>query len=150
MSDLLSVTASVIAVLQLAAKATQYVKDVKNGSADRVRLRDEMRNAVCLLEMLKDRIEDSQDVLDAEAPLKPVSIKSLGSPDGPLLLFKRILEDIVKKLAPQDRLRRLSKPFTWPFDKKDIAELLDALERLKTHFGLVLQNDILYGAAFYR
>ncbi len=133
--------ASVIAVLQLAAAATQYVKDVKSGAADRVRLRHEMRSTVCLLVMLKDRVEDSEDC--GEQALEPASIQSLASPDGPLAQFKKLLEGIVAKLAPQDRLRRLAQPFTWPFHKKDTAEMLTALERLKSHFGLVLQNNIL-------
>lgn len=142
MSDPLSVTASLIAVLQLIATATQYLKDVKHGSADRMRLRDELRNATCLLEMLRDRIEDSE--YSGDEALKPASISSLIAPDGPLNLFKKMLEDIVGKLAPQDRLRKLAQPFAWPFDKKDIAEMLGALERLKTYFTLIVQNDLVY------
>src|SRR5215469_11115756 len=129
MSDPLSVTASVIAILQLAATATQYLKDVKHGSADRMRLRDELRCATCILEMLKDRIEESDGMVETGEMLKPMSIKSLASSDGPLNLFKQVLEDIITKLAPQDRLRRLAHPFTWPFDRNDIAEMLTSLER---------------------
>ncbi|KAH9907762.1 hypothetical protein F4778DRAFT_446080 [Xylariomycetidae sp. FL2044] len=142
MSEPLSVTASIIAVLQLSATATQFVKDIKHGSAHRTRLRDELRSATCLIEMLKDRIEDGEDDETDEA-LKPMSIKSLSSPDGPLALFKQVLEDIVAKLAPQDRFRRLAQPITWPFDKKEIAELISSLERLKNHLSLVLQNDLI-------
>lgn len=106
------------------------------------RLRDELRNAICLLEMLKDRVEDSDDLGD-EA-LKPASLASLIAPDGPLSLFKRLLEDIAEKLAPRDRLGRLSQPFMWPFTKKDVVETLEALERLKLHFSLIIQNDLVY------
>jgi len=148
MADPLSTVASIIAVLQLAAKTTQYVKDLKHGSSDRVRLRDELRSTVCLLEMLKDRIEDSEETTEAAETLKPMSMKSLAGSDGPLSLFKRILEEIAEKLAPQERLRQLSRPFTWPFDKKDVAELLLSLERLKSHFSLVMQNDLVYGLFF--
>lgn len=52
MSDPLSTAAGVIAVLQLAATATQYIKDVKHGAADRTKLCDEMRNTIYLFEML--------------------------------------------------------------------------------------------------
>ncbi len=92
MSDPLSVSASVIAVLQLAAIATQYIKDIKHGTANRMRLRDELRSATCLLEMLKDRIEDSEDTMDNAETMWPLSINSLTGSDGPLSLFKRILE----------------------------------------------------------
>ncbi|KAH6973695.1 hypothetical protein BKA56DRAFT_676360 [Ilyonectria sp. MPI-CAGE-AT-0026] len=148
MSDPLGVTASIIAVLQLAATATQYLKDVKNGSTDRMRLRNELRSSVCLLEMLKDRLEDNGDTTYAINSLKPSSIQSLASSEGPLNLFRRILEEIIAKLAPQERLRRFSQPFTWPFDKKDISELLSSLERLKSFLNLVLQNDLIDLAKF--
>lgn len=105
--------------------------------------------------MLKDRIEDSKDAAgsdgesDAET-LKPSSIASLAGDHGPLALFQQILEEIVAKLAPQDRLRRLTQPFRWPFDKKEIVELVSTLERLKTRFTLILQNDLVYEHASLR
>lgn len=144
MGDPLSITASVVTVLQLAGTATKYLKDIKQGSADRVRLRDELRSATCLLEMLKDRIEDSEDTDDKAEAMKSTSLSSLAGPDGPLTLFKRVLEDIIAKLAPQDGLRRRSQPLSWPFAKKDVTEMLACLERLKSTFTLVMQNDIAF------
>jgi len=141
MSDPLGITASVIAVLQLAVTATKYLKDVKNGSADRLRLRDELRSTVCLVEMLKDRVEDIDDESETEETLQPASMKALV---GPLRMFEQVLQDIVTKLEPQARLRRLAKPLTWPFDKRDISEMLACLERLKSHFNLIMQNDLQY------
>jgi hypothetical protein len=140
MSDPLSITASLVAVLQLSATAIQYLKDIKDGLSDRRRLRDEVRNAACLLEMLRDRIDDSEDGNNDE--LKPASISSLVAPDGPLHRFKEILEDIVSKLVPQARLKKLAQSFTWPFEKSNIAEVLTELERLKMHFSLIMQNDL--------
>lgn len=142
MSGPLNVSTSVVAVLQLAATATQYLKDIKHGSADRSQLRDEIRSTVCLLEMLQDRLEDSNDMPDSENMLMPQSISLLDGADGPLHLFRQVLEEIIAELAPQDKLRQLTKPFTWPFDKKKVAELLTRLERSKSHFSLVLQNNI--------
>ncbi|KAL2193805.1 hypothetical protein P885DRAFT_71817 [Corynascus similis CBS 632.67] len=143
MSDPLSTIANVLAVLRLANTATKYIKDVKNGASERLRLRDELCSTSCLLEMLKDRLENFQDSEDSdEAPLKPRSIASLTNEDGPLALFKRLLEDIIQRLAPQDPLKRLAQAFTWPFDKKDVAEFVATLERLKSHFSLIMQNDL--------
>src|SRR5687768_7271191 len=105
MSDPLGITASVIAVLQLAVTATQYLKDVKNGSADRLRLRDELRSTVCLVEMVKDRVEDIDDESETEESLQPASMKALVASDGPLKLFQQVLQDIVTKLEPQAGLR---------------------------------------------
>jgi hypothetical protein len=143
MADPLSTIANVLAVLKLAAAATQYIKEVRQASSDRLRLRDELRSTTCLLEMLKDRLEDSAYAKDSDAEtLKPYSIASLEGGDGPLELFRRVLEDIISKLAPQNPLKRLAQSFTWPFDKKDVAELVSTLERLKSHFTLVMQNDL--------
>ncbi|KAH6623387.1 hypothetical protein F5144DRAFT_359637 [Chaetomium tenue] len=143
MADPLSTIANVLAVLKLAAVATQYIKEVKQASSDRLRLRDELRSTTCLLEMLRDRLEDSEyaEGSDAET-LKPLSIASLEGGDGPLELFKRVLEDIVNKLASQNRLSRVAQSFTWPFNKKEVTELIATLERLKSHFTLVMQNDL--------
>lgn len=137
MSDPLSVTASLISVLGLAGQAMQYLKDVKQGSSDRTRLRDELRNAVCLVEMLKDRVEDSE-----ESGLQGGSIASLMAPDGPLHLFQSTLETVIAKLVPQER-KRLTQPLKWPFDKQSIEEILRSLERQKTYFTLILQSDLM-------
>jgi hypothetical protein len=147
MAEALGAVASVLTVLKLAGAATKYIKDIKQGSSDRLRLRDELRSTTCLLEMLEDRIEDSEDVATSHAEsdaltLKPSSIACLAGGDSPLALSQQILEEIISKLAPQDRLRRLTQPLKWQFDKKDIAELVSALERLKTHFTLIMQNDL--------
>ncbi|RYP44150.1 hypothetical protein DL768_009359 [Monosporascus sp. mg162] len=144
MGDPLSVTASVISILQLAAKTTQYCKDFKDGSTDRIRLRDELRSATCLLEMLKDRIEDVNDMNADTSALRPASIEALKRPDGPLFHFQQMLEEIVAKLAPQGSRGRLKQHVTWPFDKKEIAELLASLERCKSHISLAMQNDLAY------
>lgn len=109
-----------------------------------MQLRDELRSTVCLLEMLQDRIEDSDDIQDMGEGLKFTSITALAGSDGPVNLFERLLEELVAKIAPQDRLRQVSRPFSWPSDK-EIREILGSLERLKSHFNLVMQNDLVYG-----
>ncbi|KAJ5421334.1 serine/threonine-protein kinase chk2 (cds1) [Penicillium cf. griseofulvum] len=101
MSDPLSITASIITVLQLAATATDYLRSIKNGAEDRVKLRDELRNTTYLLEMLRDRIEDAEDVVATLGTEKPMSIKSLSGPDNALVIFQRVVEDIIAQLSPQ-------------------------------------------------
>ncbi|KAL4916561.1 hypothetical protein BDW62DRAFT_185908 [Aspergillus aurantiobrunneus] len=72
---------------------------------------------------------------------KPASVKSLDGPDSSLIIFRRMLEEIIANLSPQSKLRQRSLPLTWPFTKKDIAEKLACLERLKSHFSLVMQSE---------
>lgn len=145
MSDPLSITASIVAVLQLSTVAIQHLKDTRHGSVDKVRLRDELRHCVPLLEMLKDRIEDQGEHVPGEAgALNPASMASLITPDGPIAKFKGLLEDLVEKLNPKGKKTRLAQPLTWPFDKKDVLEMLGTMERLKSHFSLIMQNKMMY------
>jgi hypothetical protein len=121
MADPLGIAASVIALLQLTATVIQYVKAVNDGSSDRTRLRDELRTTTCVLEMLRDRVEDSQS--SGEETLKPQLLAALSATDGPLTLLKTLLQDIITKMVPQKHLGRLAQPFTWPFTKKEIVRV---------------------------
>lgn len=98
MADPLSIAASIIAILQLTTTVTGYLKDAQGGSDERLRLRDEIRNTVCVLEMLKDRAEETE-LQDRWAQ----SMRSLDSPNGPLAQFSKTLELLVAKLAPKER-----------------------------------------------
>jgi hypothetical protein len=124
MADPLGVTASIVAVLDLAVKVTQYVNDVRGGSEDRLKLRDELRNTIYLLEILKDRTEDI-DLKDTWA----ASIRSLGSPNGPLDQFRTTPESLVEKLAPPGKSKQTLQTLKWPFDKGHVVGLLNAIER---------------------
>lgn len=141
MADPLGVPLNILAVLQLAAKATLYIKEVKGGSSDKTRLRDELRSTVLLLEMLKDRLEDDQDEEDGANHL-PTG--ALTHSKGPVFQFQKLLEDVIAKLDPKTGARRIARVLTWPFDKKDVAEILAAMERVKAHFMLVMQKDVVY------
>jgi hypothetical protein len=93
--------------------------------------------------MLRDRIEDAEDDAAGTRGKRPLSIKSLSikslvGPDNPLNLFQHVLEDIIAQLSPQHRLRQRVLSLTWPFTKKDVAEKLACLERLKIHFNLIM------------
>lgn len=142
MGEPLSIAANIVAVLQLSAVVIQHLKDVRHGGGDRVRLRDELRHCVPLLEMLKDRIED--DAPGEDGGLSPASMASIIASDGPLASFKRLLEDLIEKLVPKGKMARVGQTLVWPFDKKELLEKLDTMERLKSHFSLIMQNKIMY------
>ncbi|KAJ0274757.1 hypothetical protein COL940_009153 [Colletotrichum noveboracense] len=109
MSDPLSIATGLIALIQVATQATEYLKDVKDGGRERTKLRDELRSVICLLEMLHDRVED-QGESENEDDLKPAAMAALAGPDGPLERMKATMEDIVSKLAPQAGFRKLAQP----------------------------------------
>ena len=134
--DPLSITASLVAIIQLAATITQSLKEIKSGSEDRIRLREEIRTTSCLLEILHDRVDD------ADAPGQDLSsIKLLNVPGGPLDHMKNILSKLKKKLAPENRLLKMSQGFSWPLSRRDVNDFLDIIERQKNTFSLAIQND---------
>ncbi|KAF6820670.1 hypothetical protein CPLU01_12695 [Colletotrichum plurivorum] len=139
MSDPLSITTGIVALIQVTGEAISFLKDVKEGGKERMKLRDELRGVMCLLEMLKDRVDEPE----SDDALKPAAIAFMGGPEGPLERMKGLMEDVVSKLVPETGLRKLAMPLKWPFDKKDILELFGMIERIKSHFTLVLQNDLL-------
>ncbi|GAQ42481.1 serine/threonine-protein kinase chk2 [Aspergillus niger] len=143
MSDPLSITASVIAVLELAATTTRYLREIKHGAADRLQLRDELRSTTYLLEMLRDRIDDAEDAAVTLGMGKSILTESLVGLDGLLVLVQSVLQDIISRLCPQSKFGQRSLSLTWPFTKKDITEKLACLERLKGSLSLVLQNDLI-------
>jgi hypothetical protein len=135
MSDPLSITASIIALLQLTKSVVDYVKDVKGGSDDRVKLRDSIWSTISLLEMLKFRFED--------AALDEVKMSSEIMVDVrvPLRELERVLERLVGKLAPASRLQRAVQNLAWPFDKEEVRNLLSSIESQKSHLALAMQNN---------
>jgi hypothetical protein len=136
MADPLSISASIIAVIQLSGTVIEYLNGVKAASEDRQRLLNEVTSISGFLYFLKDRAEQSQQGNSWSSTLK-----SLNGPKGPLEQFKIALERLTSKLAPVVGLRKAGKAITWPFQKEEIKELLATIERQKSLFSLALQND---------
>jgi hypothetical protein len=136
MADPLSISAGIIAVLQLTSTVVQYITDVKDASEERLRIRDEISGTSYLLYMLKDR------VLQASLG-EPwlLTVQSLDVPKGPLEQFKKALEQLATRLTPSKRLKKVGKALTWPFQREEIKEILSMIERQKSLFDLALQND---------
>ncbi|KAI4257784.1 MAG: hypothetical protein LQ352_001499 [Teloschistes flavicans] len=134
--DPISVAASLGAIIQLSLKAAKALKEFKHGSEDRITLREEIRGTTCLLEILRDRVEDAEvgghDLM---------SISLLNQPRGPLDQLHRALYQLIKILAPQDHLHRISRALLWPLTKEEVMDLVAIIERQKTAFGLAMQND---------
>lgn len=61
MSDPLSVTASIIAVLQLSSDVVKYINAAAGSAKERKRLRDEVRACEYILRQLKDDVDDSEE-----------------------------------------------------------------------------------------
>lgn len=140
MVDPLSVTVSIVALLQLTVTITGYLKDVNDGAEDRIKLRDKMRSTSHLLTLLQDHAEDAQ--LQEKAVISWTSIKPPSAHGGPLDQLKETLEKLATKLLPHtSRLKNAIQAVKWPFDKVGVMEILNSIERQKSLFQLALEND---------
>jgi hypothetical protein len=139
MADPLSISASIIAILQLTGTVVQYLNDAKGASEDRQRILAEISSISGVLFLLKDLAERAQWEEGWS-----MTIKSLNLPGGPLEKFKMMLQKLTSKLKPAEGVKKVGKALIWPFQKGEINEILSTMERQKTFFNLALQNDHMY------
>lgn len=142
--DPLSISASIAAVLQLTGTVIQYLNLVKGAPEDRQRLLLELCNISSMLYVLEDQASQEQ-----QGHAWSSTLLSLNGPNGPIEQFKTALERLEKKLRPVEGLRKLVKAIAWPFQKEEIIEIINVIERQKTLFNLARQNDHMCGSLFF-
>ena len=137
MTDPLSVTASIVALLKSSAKVIGYLNDVKNGSEDRGKVLSEIASVNCMLYSLQETAHE-----DKHSHAWSSTFQSLNVPEGPLDQIRTALESLSRKLAPPSTsLNKVRKATTWPFQKREVKELLERIERAKALLNLARQND---------
>jgi hypothetical protein len=135
--DPLSVTASIVAILQLSNKVIGYLNDVKDASKDRARCAIEASNLHSLLTNLRFRLEEG----DVEASWF-TAIRALAVEKGPLDQFKTALELLQDRMTMgRGTLGHVSKALVWKFQKEEMERILQSIERLKALAGIALQMD---------
>ena len=109
-----------------------YLSAVKDASDERQRLIAEIGSITGFLYVLKEASNHSSEALS-----------SLCVANGPLDMFKGALSELASKLRPADGggLKKAGKSLLWPFQKSEVNNLLNRIERLKGLFILALQND---------
>jgi hypothetical protein len=134
--DPLSVTASIIATLQLSTKVLAYLNDVKDASKDRAQCEIELSNLYSLLVNLRCRLgEGSANQLWYRA------VRALAVQEGPLDQFKQALEALQAKTTDGCRLKKAGEALVWKFRKEEVANILGRIERLKGLVGVALEMD---------
>lgn len=125
----LSVTASIVAILQLSSKVVGYLHDVKDASQGRVKCAIEAANLNSLLIALRFRLEEGK----SSTPWY-TAVRALAVENGPLDQFKQALEQLLTKMTSGGAL-------VWKFKKDEIASILGRMERLKTLVEVSLEMD---------
>lgn len=147
--DVISVAASIVAVLQLTTSVVRYINDVNDGQEERLSLRNEIISAYGPLQMLHDRIVD-EEKRAAAYPRTPnpwlSSVMALAAKWGPLEQYADVLQTLQwekdKFMNPSEkRLKVVAKHLAWPFKKTDVEKYMKVVERQKMMFLLALQND---------
>lgn len=137
MTDPLSISASITALLQLTSTVIQYLSGVKGAPEDRQRILSELASVIGFLYTLEDQADKAK-----QGDQWSSTLQSLNVPKGPLDQLRRALERLSSKLAPSATgLKKVSKAITWPFQKEEIREILGSIERQKALFNLARQND---------
>ncbi|KAH0562324.1 hypothetical protein GP486_002978 [Trichoglossum hirsutum] len=131
--DPLSISASIVALLQLSSKVIKFLRDVKDAPDDVKRLMVEVSSTKGLLLTLLDLVESGEAGSN--------TVNSLNAPNGPLKQCRSALDCLAERVLPAVGLDKARKALLWPFQKGEVREILSAIERQKTLFSLALHND---------
>jgi hypothetical protein len=136
--DPLSMTASIIAILQLTESVISYLNAIQNASVDQRNIAIEASSLYALLTTLRFRVEAARS-----NDSWYVQVRGLGKKNGPLDQFKSALESIAVIIQPTTGASKAIKVLKWKFDRAKVEEALAKMERLKTLVSLALQDDLL-------
>ncbi|KAF1962049.1 hypothetical protein CC80DRAFT_434763 [Byssothecium circinans] len=136
--DPLSVTASIIAILQLTAKVGECLRDAKDASTERSQFNTETSNLSSLLVTLLSRIDESSN--------EPwhTEVRALGGKDGLVYQYRVALEQLKDKISSGHGLKKMAKTLLWKYIKEDADSILVRTERLKSLVQIALQMDHLF------
>jgi hypothetical protein len=134
--DPLSVTASVIAILQLTNEAIQYLNDVKQAPKECQQCVVEASNLLSPLISLRYRAEQAQINDPWFEELRKLNVK-----DGPLDQYKQALELLRTRVEIGDGIQKFKRRLLWKFNKEQVAGILARIERLKSLVSVALEMD---------
>ena len=134
--DGFSVTASIIAVLQLTGKVIKYLNDVKDAPKACQQCTIEASNLQNLLINLRYHFQTAK-------PNDPwfITIRALTVENGPLDQYKQVLEQLLSKVEVQHAGQKTRRRLFWTFSKTEVVSILQRMERLKSLVGIALEMD---------
>lgn len=139
--DPVSITASVIAIIQIAEKIVSVCKDyiatVKDAPSDLRTILIEVGSLKCVLEALE---------LSVSGELSDI-LQKLGSPDGPIEGCKQALALLERQLPRPfgyagDAKRRKIDVLAWPLKEPRARKALEDIARHKATISLALTTEV--------
>ncbi|KAF2183470.1 ankyrin [Zopfia rhizophila CBS 207.26] len=134
--DPLSTTASIISIIQLSTVVVNYISAAAGATKDRKSLRDGVRACEYILQQLKDEADDLE-----EGKAWSETIKALEAPGAPLGRLWATLNIVKAKLKPKDGFEKAFAALKWPFQEKEVENIIGAIERENNLLNLALTND---------
>jgi hypothetical protein len=136
--DPLSVTASIVAIVQLTFKVSEGLKDAKDASTDRSQFTADISNISKLLYNLLSRLDESSD-----DPWQK-NVRELGEKDGLIYQYRVALEQLKDKMSTGHGIKKIAKTLLWKFIKEDAERIMTRIERLKSLVHIALEMDHLF------
>jgi hypothetical protein len=137
MPDSLEISGNVFtAVIQLTRSLNAYVIDVHHAPEERLALSSQLGSLLNLLLILQNRMKESSST----DPWSD-SIRALGIQNGPVDQLRSSLLKAVTKVgnmsgtSSKERLK-------WRFNKQEIENILQHVERIKSLVNLALTDDL--------
>ena len=130
--------ASVLQFIGMAGKAIKYINDIKNAPRERGRLVQELNSLYGILIELECRVDEAKMNGDDKWL---TGLNSLTVKFGPIERLGDALNSIVDKIKLASKTKTVGRTFIWPFAKKEIAEILEQIERQKSTISFALQGD---------
>src|SRR3569833_2546138 len=140
MADFFGSLACFLVFVGVCANIIEYIRDVKDGSCERMRLRREIISTKGILEALITTVKGAEEVPETWSE----TIRSIDQKGGPLDLLQEVLvalHDELSRAASANRVEKVGRGLLWPFKKKDIEERLKVIERQQWLLALALDND---------
>lgn len=135
--DPISLSASIIAVLQLTGTVLSYLNDIRKATKEQQQLNLEAIEISNLLTRLRFRIDESNSSDQWFA-----TVRSLGIKNGPLDRVSEALKLLSSKTKPSHGAKNLVRQLMWKLEKSELKEVLGRIERVKLLVNIALTNDI--------
>ncbi|KAF7557074.1 hypothetical protein G7Z17_g893 [Cylindrodendrum hubeiense] len=136
MADPLSTAASIIAVVQLSTQIVGYIVGVTGATKERRRLREEIIACESILLQIHDHCDESEGETQWWE-----KIMALEGQSTPLYRLSVTMNVIKTKLEPRKGSRKALSSLKWPFDEKEIDQLISAIQREKRLLQLALKKE---------
>lgn len=149
--DPLSITASLIAVLQISGTVIsalyKYRNGVKSATKDAARIITELNSLRSILENLLQAVEKEDSKASSRGGgSRLANFQALTQPNGELKRCQADLEAVSVKLGGDDAAllsdqKKMRRALVWPFKEKDVEKLLQGVQKAKGTMQFALSAD---------